>query len=162
MTQHDAGKEKFQALDSRPVRELLAQLEWMSVAEPALLRVVHSQVRQMIRATCGDEFSETYLDRVEEWACEELLPWLDDLFQATAAASARSTQTWREVISQHVLQVRAVCRFMLRTGEGRRCLQRIRVQEFGSLRITQLFEIIKEYPDRCALAVEAICGDSHL
>ncbi|TYZ62631.1 hypothetical protein PybrP1_006910 [[Pythium] brassicae (nom. inval.)] len=117
------GKEKFQALASQPVRELLAQLEWMGIAEPALLRVVHSQVRQVIHATCGDEFSEKYLGRVEAWACVELLPWLDDLFQATAASGAQSTQSWREVISQHVLQ------------------------EFGSLRITQLFEIIKDYPD---------------
>lgn len=106
LTKHcvDAGKEKFQALESQPVRELLAQLAWTSVAEPALLRVVHSQVRHVIHATCGDEFSEKYLGRVEAWACVELLPWLDDLFQAHGA---RSTQSWRQVISQHVLQVRA-------------------------------------------------------
>lgn len=99
-----AGKEKFQALDSQPIRELLAQLEWMSVAEPALLRVLHSQVRKMTQATCGDEYTEKYLDRVEEWACVELLPWLDDLFHTSP--NGVPTLKWREILSQHVLHVR--------------------------------------------------------
>lgn len=75
----------------------------MSVAEPALLRVLHSQVRKMIQATCGDEYSEKYLDQMEEWACVELLPWLDDLFRSSA--SSVSMPKWREILSQHVLQV---------------------------------------------------------
>uniref|UniRef100_K3X5T3 Anaphase-promoting complex subunit 2 n=1 Tax=Globisporangium ultimum (strain ATCC 200006 / CBS 805.95 / DAOM BR144) TaxID=431595 RepID=K3X5T3_GLOUD len=116
-----SGKEKFQAFDAQPIRELLVQLEWMGIAEPALLQVLHSQVRRMIHSTCGEDYMETYLDKIEEWACSELLPWLDDLLQTVLHSS---TQKWREILSQHVLQ------------------------EFGTLRISQLFEIIKDYPDR--------------
>lgn len=83
----------------------------MSVAEPALLRVLHSQVRKMIQATCGDEYSEKYLERVEEWACVELLPWLDDLFRSSA--NSMSTLKWREILSQHVLQVLSTRSFVL-------------------------------------------------
>ncbi|KAF1313781.1 Anaphase-promoting complex subunit 2, partial [Globisporangium splendens] len=128
-----SGKEKFQAFDAQPIRELLVQLEWMGIAEPALLRVLHSQVRRMIHSTCGEDYMETYLDKVEEWACSELLPWLDDLLQTVKHSS---TQRWREILSQHVLQV-CFARFEL-----------MFMVEFGTLRISQLFEIIKDYPDR--------------
>lgn len=107
------GKEKFQAFDSQPIRELLLQLEWMSIAEPALLRVLHSQVRKMIHSTCGEDYMEKYLDKVDEWACSELLPWLDELLQTVKHSS---TQTWRAILSQHVLQVRlATARTRLQT-----------------------------------------------
>ncbi|RLN98249.1 hypothetical protein BBJ28_00000036 [Nothophytophthora sp. Chile5] len=114
------GKEKFQAFDSRPIRGALLQLEWLSVAEPALMRVLHSQVRQMVGATCGEVYDERFLAEMESWACSELLPWLDELLHSDGDASTRK---WREILSRHVLQ------------------------EFGSLRIKQLFEIIKEFPD---------------
>ncbi|KAF1790894.1 Cullin homology [Phytophthora cactorum] len=97
------GKEKSQTFDSRPIRQTLLQLEWLHVAEPALLRVLHSQIK-----------------KVEQWACSELLPWLEEIMQTKDEASTRK---WREILSRHVLQ------------------------EFGSLRIKQLFEIIKEFPD---------------
>ncbi|KAG7391471.1 Anaphase-promoting complex subunit 2 [Phytophthora boehmeriae] len=114
------GTEKSQAFDSRPIRQALLQLEWLQVVEPALVRVLHSQVRKMVKKTCGEVFDEQFLAEMEEWACSELLPWLEELLQTSEDASA---QKWREVLSRHV------------------------VQEFGRLRITQLFEIIKEFPD---------------
>ncbi|KAG7388122.1 Anaphase-promoting complex subunit 2 [Phytophthora pseudosyringae] len=114
------GKEKSQAFDSRPMRQALLQLEWLHVVEPALLRVLHSQVKRAVKSTCGEVFDELFLAEMEQWACSELLPWLDEIMQTKDEASSR---TWRAVLSRHVLQ------------------------EFGSLRITQLFEIIKEFPD---------------
>ncbi|RLN49380.1 hypothetical protein BBJ28_00000832 [Nothophytophthora sp. Chile5] len=114
------GKEKFQAFDSRPIRGALLQLEWLGVAEPALMRVLHSQVRKMVCATCGEVYDEKFLAEMETWACSELLPWLDELLPSDGDASTRK---WREILSRHVLQ------------------------EFGRLRIKQLFEIIKEFPD---------------
>ncbi|RLN48195.1 hypothetical protein BBJ29_000303 [Phytophthora kernoviae] len=114
------GKEKSQAFDSRPIRQALLQLEWLHVVEPALVRVLHSQVRKMVKKTCGEVYDEQFLAEMEEWACSELLPWLEELLQTNEDASS---QKWREILSRHVLQ------------------------EFGSLRIAQLFEIIKEFPD---------------
>lgn len=115
------GKEKSQAFDSRPIRQTLLQLQWLHVAEPALLRVLHSQVKKVVKATCGEVYDELYLAELEEWACSELLPWLEEIMQTKDENLARK---WRETLSRHVLQ------------------------EFGSLRIKQLFEIIKEFPDR--------------
>jgi anaphase-promoting complex subunit 2 len=115
------GREKFQAFDSRPIQALLLQLNWMHIAEPALLRVLHSQIHKTMEATCGDDFSERYLEQLERWASSELLPWLDDLLQ-TSARDAESIR-WREILSRHV------------------------IQEYGKWRIAQLFEIIKEYPE---------------
>ncbi|EGZ09658.1 hypothetical protein PHYSODRAFT_564225 [Phytophthora sojae] len=114
------GKEKSQAFDSRPIRQTLLQLQWLHVAEPALLRVLHSQVKKVVKATCGEVYDELYLAELEEWACSELLPWLEEIMQTKDENLARK---WRETLSRHVLQ------------------------EFGSLRIKQLFEIIKEFPD---------------
>lgn len=115
------GKEKAQAFDSRPIRQTLLQLQWLHVAEPALLRVLHSQVKKVVKATCGDVYDELYLTELEHWACSELLPWLEEVMQTKDEALVTK---WRETLSRHVRQ------------------------EFGSLRITQLFEIIKEFPDR--------------
>ncbi|CAI5736176.1 unnamed protein product [Peronospora destructor] len=114
------GKEKSQVFDSRPIRETLLQLGWLHVMEIALLRVLHSQVKKVVRSMCGEVYDELLLAQVEQWACSELLPWLEEMMQTNDAASLRK---WRQMLSRHVLQ------------------------EFGSRRITQLFEIIKEYPD---------------
>ncbi|RMX67361.1 hypothetical protein DD238_000810 [Peronospora effusa] len=114
------GKEKAQVFDSRPIRQTLLQLEWMHVVELALLRVLHSQVKKVVRSRCGEVYDELLLAQVEQWACSELLPWLEEMTQTNDAASSGK---WRRMVSRHVLQ------------------------EFGSRRITQLFEIIKEYPD---------------
>ncbi|ETN05330.1 hypothetical protein, variant [Phytophthora nicotianae INRA-310] len=114
------GKEKSQAFDSRPIRQTLLQLEWLHVAEPALLRVLHSQIKKVVKSTCGEVYDELFLTEVEQWACSELLPWLEEIMQTKDEASTRK---WRDILSRQVLQ------------------------EFGSLRIKQLFEIIKEFPD---------------
>ncbi|GMF37876.1 unnamed protein product [Phytophthora lilii] len=115
------GREKAQAFDAAPIRQTLLQLQWLHVAEPALLRVLHSQVKKVVKKTCGEVYDELFLTEVEQWACSELLPWLDEVMQTNDQASA---EKWKEALSRHVLQ------------------------EFGSLRISQLFEIIKEFPDR--------------
>ncbi|EEY69744.1 anaphase-promoting complex subunit, putative [Phytophthora infestans T30-4] len=114
------GKEKSQTFDSRPIRQTLLQLEWLHVAEPALLRVLHSQIKKVVKSTCGEVYDELFLTEVEQWACSELLPWLEEIMQTKDEAS---TGKWREILSRHVRQ------------------------EFGSQRIKQLFEIIKEFPD---------------
>ncbi|KAF4042388.1 Anaphase promoting complex (APC) subunit 2 [Phytophthora infestans] len=114
------GKEKSQTFDSRPIRQTLLQLEWLHVAEPALLRVLHSQIKKVVKSTCGEVYDELFLTEVEQWACSELLPWLEEIMQTKDEASKRK---WREILSRHVRQ------------------------EFGSQRIKQLFEIIKEFPD---------------
>ncbi|KAF4042378.1 Anaphase promoting complex (APC) subunit 2 [Phytophthora infestans] len=114
------GKEKSQTFDSRPIRQTLLQLEWLHVAEPALLRVLYSQIKKVVKSTCGEVYDELFLTEVEQWACSELLPWLEEIMQTKDEAS---TGKWREILSRHVRQ------------------------EFGSQRIKQLFEIIKEFPD---------------
>ncbi|DBA04288.1 TPA: hypothetical protein N0F65_002050 [Lagenidium giganteum] len=114
------GKGQDFDFDSRSIRELLFQLEWTPLVEPALLRVLHNQVQKMILTSCGTEFDRHQMDEIEEWACLELLPWLDELMQTVKESS---TEKWKAILSQHVLQ------------------------EFGKRRISQLFEIIKEYPD---------------
>jgi hypothetical protein len=128
------GREKSQAFDSTPIRQTMLQLQWLHVAEPALLRVLHAQVKQAVKTTCGEVFDELFLAEVEHWACSELLPWLQDVMQTEDEAS---TRRWREILSRHVLQ------------------------EFGSWRIMQLFEIIKEFPDRCGAVgkVVAVVGE---
>lgn len=115
------GREKFQAFDSRPIQALLLQLDWMHIAEPAFLRVLHSQIRKTMEATCGDDYTERYLEQLEQWAASELLPWLNDLLQTDERDAV--SLWWTEILSRHV------------------------IEEFGKWRIAQLFEIIKEYPD---------------
>ncbi|OWZ10966.1 Anaphase-promoting complex subunit [Phytophthora megakarya] len=114
------GTEKSQAFDSKPIRQTLLQLQWLHVAEPALLRVLHLQIKKMVRSTCGEVYDELFLAQVEQWAGSELLPWLAESMQTKDVAASNK---WREILSRHVLQ------------------------EFGRLRITQLFEMIKEFPD---------------
>ncbi|KAG6595925.1 Anaphase-promoting complex subunit 2 [Phytophthora cinnamomi] len=114
------GQEKSQAFDSRPIRQTLLQLQWLHVAEPALLRVLHAQVKKVVTATCGEVYDELYLAELEQWACSELLPWLEEVMQTK---DEKLVDKWKQTLAQHVLH------------------------EFGSLRITQLFEIIKEFPD---------------
>lgn len=123
--EHRAGKEKAQLFDAAPIRDILLQLEWMdAVADASLQRVIHTQTCRMIALTCGDTFDDRFLHVVERWAFAELLPWLDELLQPT---TVDSSQKWQNLLSRLVLT------------------------EFCSLRIRQLFDIIKEYPDRCAV-----------
>ncbi|CAH0480053.1 unnamed protein product [Peronospora belbahrii] len=113
-------EEKSHTFDSRPIRQTLLQLQWMDVMELALLRVLHSQVKKVVRSMCGEVYDEPFLAQVEQWTCTEFLPWLEEMAQTNDAASL---EKWKQILSRHVLQ------------------------EFGSRRITQLFEIIKEFPD---------------
>ena len=124
------GKEKSHVFDARPIRQTLLQLKWLCVVELALLRVVHAQVKKVVRSMCGEVYDELLLAQVEQWACSELLPWLEEMTLTNDAASLRK---WRQMLSRHVLQ------------------------EFGSRRITQLFEIIKEYPDRWSCQSVSFC-----
>jgi hypothetical protein len=115
------GREKFQAFDSQPIQAVLLQLDWMHIAETALLRVLHGQIHKTMEATCGEDYTQHYLEQLEEWASSELLPWLNDLLQTSARET--TSQRWNQILSNHV------------------------VEEFGKWRIAQLFEIIKEFPE---------------
>ncbi|GLE11729.1 hypothetical protein PINS_up024316 [Pythium insidiosum] len=112
------GKEKFQAFDSRPIQELLQQLDWMHIAEPALRKVLHSQIQRALVVTCGDDFTARYLAPLEDWAASALLPWIHDMLHVEATRTQ-----WSERLALDV------------------------VRAFVSWRIEQLFDIIKEYPD---------------
>ncbi|GLE05046.1 hypothetical protein PINS_up014030 [Pythium insidiosum] len=126
------GKEKFQAFDSRPIQELLQQLDWMHIAEPALRKVLHSQIQRALVVTCGDDFTARYLAPLEDWAASALLPWIHDMLHV------ETTRTqWSERLALDV------------------------VRAFVSWRIEQLFDIIKEYPDRCAI-YKSLCSDDRV
>lgn len=63
-------------LHATSVRQTLQQLEWLHMAEPALLRVLQAQVRKKVTATYSDVYDELLLAPLEQWASAELLPWL--------------------------------------------------------------------------------------
>lgn len=97
------GKEKFQAFEARPVRELLMQLEWMRLAEPAVMNVLDSQVRKTIQTMGREELTEPLLSQVEDWACAELLPWIDEVLETDAHAA--TPLKWKRMLSYRVLEV---------------------------------------------------------
>ncbi|KAJ0401858.1 hypothetical protein P43SY_007792 [Pythium insidiosum] len=119
------GKQKFQAFDSRAIQELLQQLDWMHLAEPALRRVLQSQIQRALVETCGDDFTARHLAPLEDWAAAALLPWIHEMLR-----DADTRQRWSERLSRDVLRA------------------------FVSWRIEQLFDMIKEFPDRCVVALE--------
>lgn len=98
-----SGTEKFQAFDAQPIRELLMQLEWMRLAEPAMMNVLESQIRKTIQSMGGDELCEPLLNQVEDWACAELLPWIDEVLQTDGDAA--TSHKWKEVLSYRVVEV---------------------------------------------------------
>ncbi|TDH72760.1 hypothetical protein CCR75_000742 [Bremia lactucae] len=114
------GKEKAQVFDARPIRQSLMQLQWFHLAEPVLLQVLHSQIKKEVLSICGEVYDELLLAEVERWAHSDLVPWLENVLETNDTTILKK---WREELSRQV------------------------VQEFASLRITQLFEMIKEFPD---------------
>ncbi|KAI9916179.1 hypothetical protein PsorP6_016891 [Peronosclerospora sorghi] len=114
------SKETLHESHSRSIRQALVQLEWVHVAEPAIFRVVHTQVKKVVTSTCCQVYDENLLEQVEQWACSDLLPWIQETLQRPDETAMNK---WKQILSQHV------------------------VREFGSRRITQLFQIIKEFPD---------------
>lgn len=79
------------------------QLDWMRLAEPAVMNVLDSQVRKTIQNMAGEELTEPLLSQVEDWACAELLPWIDEVLQTDAHAAA--SHKWKEMLSYRVLEV---------------------------------------------------------
>ncbi|KAL8002527.1 putative cullin, anaphase-promoting complex subunit 2, cullin domain superfamily [Plasmopara halstedii] len=73
-----------------------------------------------VKTTCGEVYDELFLADVEQWTCSDLMPWLKETLQTNDEVIFSK---WKKIVSQHTLE------------------------EFGSLRIKQLFEIIKEFPD---------------
>uniref|UniRef100_M4BJY0 Cullin family profile domain-containing protein n=1 Tax=Hyaloperonospora arabidopsidis (strain Emoy2) TaxID=559515 RepID=M4BJY0_HYAAE len=111
--------------DARSIQQTLQQLAWLPVAESALVRVLHAQVKKAVVLTCGQVFDEQLLGRVEHWGRVEMLPWLEELLLLSEEDDddSASRTKWRQRLARQVLK------------------------EFASLRIAQLFEIIKEFPD---------------
>ncbi|KAL7993365.1 putative cullin domain-containing protein [Plasmopara halstedii] len=114
------GKEQSEVFNSGPIQQILLQLEWLHVVESALLRVLYSQIKRQVKTTCGEVYDELFLADVEQWTCSDLMPWLKETLQTNDEVIFSK---WKKIVSQHTLE------------------------EFGSLRIKQLFEIIKEFPD---------------
>ena len=107
----------------------LAQLRWLPLVEPSLSATLHAQLRAALTTRCADRFEARQLSRLLGWLKSVVMPWLRLVLQpedAADAADAAALQQWH-----------ARLRF-------------VTMQSLASLRISELFGIIKEWPDSTA------------
>ena len=105
----------------------LRSLCWVDRLEPAFTSVLYEKVETHIRETCQDEFEEPLLSQLDDWMKKVALPWLK---------TVHDPQQQQQQQQQH--------------GAHRSWIKRLYFHmytTFGNLRISELFNIIKDYPD---------------
>ncbi|CAH3109944.1 unnamed protein product [Porites lobata] len=98
------------------------------VAEPAFLLVIHTEIQRRIEEKCKGVFESSFLTSLLSWIDTELCGWLILIFQSPSKYS-RSTSEETSL------------------DEWKPKLQYFMYKSFADLRISELFDIIIEYPD---------------
>nr|CCA17313.1 anaphasepromoting complex subunit putative [Albugo laibachii Nc14] len=111
-------------VDVYSVLELIDQLEWSSVVEPVLIRLQKSRIKQKIAHISRNNFGFHLIAKVEQWALCEIIPWIESLMQ---------------VVRIDTMKISTIVQINLSIRQG-----------FVRHYISELFDIIKEYPDSIA------------
>ena len=110
----------------------LRELGWLGRFEEAFTEMLYVELDEYIMTLCRDEFEETFLDNLVRWADENVCCWLQSLFagnsdepNSTAMLSPGepSVQAWKSRLKFHLYE------------------------RFCELRTSELFDIIKLFPD---------------
>jgi anaphase-promoting complex subunit 2 len=103
----------------------LRELGWLGRFEEAFTEMLYVRIDSYVVQTCEEEYEDRMLSKIEHWTEENIFSWLNILFEdADAASPAGPTlQAWK-----------ARFRFHLQ-------------ERFCELRISELFDVIKTFPD---------------
>ena len=108
------------------------------VAEPVML-LVHERIDRFVEAKCKANFDKNYVQEVVTWLDQRVIAWLEDLFKKALGSSETTIKlfpTHKDRLHYYICKV------------------------YGKLRISQLFNIIIEYPEsEPALSDLAHCLD---
>ncbi|KAH9156056.1 hypothetical protein AeRB84_002042 [Aphanomyces euteiches] len=105
-------------IDVATLRSQLHYLEWMHIAKSSIMNVFLRQIDHRIAQMCRDNFSMSFLPEIKAWIDSDLLLDAHSIFHNT-----NQPVQYVDTLKQHVFRA------------------------FGSLRINELFEIVREYPD---------------
>ena len=109
----------------RPFCEELHELSWLPLSEATLSSMLHGQLRAHLHRRCEGRTTEPMLDRMLRWLNATVFPWLRVVLQPSAACAApvAALERWQARLRFFFLQLLA------------------------SLRIGELFELIRDYPE---------------
>ena len=100
----------------------LEYLGWFGTSEETFFDMMYSFIDYKIEHACSKRFDVSILERLLEWATLAVLPWLKELLIQKELMLSRYNQ-WKARVNFHIYKA------------------------FGNLRINELFDIVKEYPD---------------
>ena len=113
------------------LNKLLADLNLIEdISNPAIVSVVYEQLTDFIDSHCKGEFLDAWLSSVFEWTNGGLIAWIE------FATNSYSTCTNVDVVDG-----------FLSVEQWKPRLEYFVYKAFADLRISELFEIIVEYPD---------------
>ncbi|KAF0716225.1 Aste57867_2957 [Aphanomyces stellatus] len=112
------------SLDVSTLRNQLHYLEWMHIAKGSIMKVFLRQIDQRIAKLCCDNFADSFVADIKAWIDTDLLQDAHNVF-SNPTTHEPSIQ-YADTLQQHVYRA------------------------FGSLRIQELFEIVREYPESLA------------
>ena len=114
---------------AEPVRRCCAslhQLAWMPLVEPTLSALLHAKLHASLEARCAKRFDERLLSRVLAWLRKGVIRWLRTVLMPTAPPDAPASASLQQWLAR--------LRFFL-------------MQSLATLRISELFDVIVDYPD---------------
>ncbi|ETW05532.1 hypothetical protein, variant [Aphanomyces invadans] len=106
------------SLDATTLRHQLQYLEWMHIAKGSILNVFLRQIDGRVASWCRNNFTESFFHDLESWVDSSLLQDAHTMF-----ARGSHPIEYVETLKLHTFQA------------------------FGSLRIHELFDIVRDYPD---------------
>jgi anaphase-promoting complex subunit 2 len=118
----------------------LRSLCWVDRLEPAFTSVLYEKLEIHIREVCEDEYEEPLLSQLDDWMEKVALPWLKTVHHApTSSSSSSLSSSFSSSLEQQEQH-----------GAHKSWTKRLYFHmytTFGNLRIGELFNIIKDYPN---------------
>ncbi len=133
----------------------LSFLDWLGVCQGPWTQMMFARIRTRIRQQCAGSFDQPELENLVAWVEKVVYPWLERLFcdgQADTFPN-HARKTAREENLAGILQHREPATASLQLKSLRELKQwRSRLlfftyEEFARLRISEMFDIIVEFPD---------------
>ncbi|XP_078603825.1 anaphase-promoting complex subunit 2-like isoform X2 [Branchiostoma floridae x Branchiostoma japonicum] len=116
--------------------QLNAQLHSLGLLErvcgEAVTAIIHDRIQQHIQNTCQGEFESQFLHPLEKWLNSKVLSWLHLVFKGTPGQAGEREVSAKTQESLDRWQTRLLY-FLYQT--------------YGTLRISEMFDIIVEFPD---------------
>lgn len=112
------------------LNRIIAELDLIEhLSSPAIASVVYLQLTQFIETNCKGEFLEPWLDKVFAWMNKGLIAWLKFAIDSYGCNTVSNKEDY------------------LTVDQWQPRLQYFTYKAFAELRISELFEIIVEYPE---------------